>query len=114
MNIGDMSVNTYHASRPYYFGKGDAKIRACLMGGLGATSFGEVAYTRANDVAGTISGASKFSTTWRAGAQLYGASRVGGRFGGRWTPTYIKSAPAIGAIRTEAATLSATGVARSR
>jgi hypothetical protein len=33
MNAGDMSVNTNHASFPYYFG--------------------EVAYTRANDVAET-------------------------------------------------------------
>ena len=48
-------------------------------------------YTRANGVAGTISGASKFSSTWGAGVKLYGASRVGGRFGVRWTPTYIKS-----------------------
>ena len=39
MNIGDMSVNTYRASFPYYFGEGDAKIRPYLMGGLGATSF---------------------------------------------------------------------------
>ena len=53
-DIGDMSVSTYHGTFTYNFGESDATIRPYLMGGLGATSFGEVVYTRANGVAGTI------------------------------------------------------------
>jgi hypothetical protein len=90
-DIGDMSISTYHGTFTYNLGEGDAKIRPYVMGGLGATSFGDVAYTRANGVAGTISGGSKFSSTWGAGVKLYGTSRVGGRIGVRLTPTYIKS-----------------------
>ena len=61
------------------------------MIGIGATSYGEVAYTRANGAAGTIPGVSRFSSTWGAGAKFYSASNVGARVGVRWTPTYIKS-----------------------
>ena len=49
-DIGDMSVNTYHGTFTYNLGESDATIRPYLMGGLGATSFGDVAYTRANGV----------------------------------------------------------------
>jgi hypothetical protein len=90
-DIGSMSVNTYHGTYTYNFGDGNAGVRPYAMIGLGMTSFGEVPFTRANGVAGTIPGASRFSTTWGAGVKFYGASHVGGRVGARWTPTYIKS-----------------------
>jgi hypothetical protein len=91
VDIGDMSINTYHGTFTYNTGDGDAKLRAYITGGLGATSFGGVNFTRVNGTAGTIAGASRFSTTWGAGVKMYGAGHVGGRFGIRFTPTYIKS-----------------------
>jgi hypothetical protein len=88
---GDMSINSYHATFTYNFGDGKARIRPYLMGGLGATSFGGVDYTRFDGTSATTDSSTKFSSTWGAGVKVYGASKVGGRFGMRWTPAYIKS-----------------------
>ena len=88
---GDFSIHTYHGTFTYNFGEGSAKVRPYIMGGLGATSYGDVNFTRANGAAGTVPGLSRFSTTWGAGVKVYGSSKVGGRLGLRWTPTYIKS-----------------------
>ena len=88
---GNMSINTYHGTFTYNFGEGDAKVRPYIMGGLGASNFGAVDYTRANGASGSIGSSTKFSSTWGAGVKVYGASKVGGRFGVRWTPAYIKS-----------------------
>ena len=65
-------------------------VRPYLQVGLGATDFGGVSYSTALRT-GTTQGATRFSSTWGAGAKFYGASKVGGRFGVRWTPAYIKS-----------------------
>jgi outer membrane protein W len=90
--IGDMSIRTYHGTFTYNFFEGDSRIRPYIMGGLGATDFGEVSFHRAdNGVAGTLGGSTKFSSTWGAGVKLYGSGRIGGRLGVSWTPTYIKS-----------------------
>ncbi len=91
LEVGDMSVNTYHAAFTYNFGEGNAKVRPYVMGGLGASSFGGVSYTRINGASAEVGGSTKFSSTWGAGVKVYGGSKVGGRFGVRWTPTYIKS-----------------------
>jgi Outer membrane protein beta-barrel domain len=92
VDVGNMSVNTYHGTYTYNFGAHDAAVRPYLMGGLGATDFGGVSYSTVNRT-GTTQGATRFSTTWGAGAKFYGASKVGGRFGVRWTPAYMKSDP---------------------
>jgi hypothetical protein len=90
LDIGNMKINTYHGYFAYNWGAGDAKFRPYILGGFGATSFGEVSYTGARG-AGTLPGVSRFSSTWGGGVKVYGSSNVGGRFGVRWTPTYIKS-----------------------
>jgi outer membrane protein with beta-barrel domain len=90
VDIGDMSSHTYHGIFTYNFGEHDAKIRPYVYGGLGGTSYGDVSYQTINRT-GTLSGFSRFSSTWGAGVKMYGASKVGGKFGLRWTPTYIKS-----------------------
>jgi hypothetical protein len=89
--IGDLSVNTYHGYFAYNFGFGDTPARPYLMFGLGATSFGDVDYTRLSGEAGTVQGVTQFSTVWGAGVKLYPAPNVGVRFGLHWVPTYIKS-----------------------
>src|SRR5262245_39049320 len=68
--IGDMSVNTYHGYFAYNFGGSDAKIRPYVMGGFGATSFGEVNFQTINR-SGTLGGVTKFSSTWGAGVKGY-------------------------------------------
>ncbi len=88
--IGDMSVTSYHGTFTYNFGDADAKVRPYFIGGLGATNFGDVPFSTPNRT-GTIAGVSRFSSTWGAGLKVYGSSHVGGRFGVRFTPTYIKS-----------------------
>ena len=90
VDIGDMTVSTYHGTFTYNFGAHDAAVRPYFMGGLGATSFGSVDYV-GNRGPGTINSSTRFSTTWGAGAKFYGASKVGARVGLLWTPTYISS-----------------------
>jgi opacity protein-like surface antigen len=90
VDIGDMTISTYHGTFTYNFGAHDAAVRPYLMGGLGATSFGSVDYV-GNRGPGTIGSSTRFSTTWGAGAKFYGASKVGARVGMLWTPTYISS-----------------------
>ena len=90
VEVGDMGITTYHGTYTYNFGDGSAKVRPYLMGGLGATNFGGVSYATALRT-GTTQSSTRFSSTWGAGVKVYGASKVGARFGLRWTPAYIKS-----------------------
>lgn len=90
--IGDMTISNYHGYFGYNFLDHTAKVRPYLFGGLGATSFGSVDYTRVSTgQSGTINGETQFSTTWGAGAKFYASPHVGARIGLQWTPTYIKS-----------------------
>lgn|SRR5262249_46592319 len=93
--VGDLAVDTYHGYFGYNWGEHDAKIRPYFFGGLGATNFGSVNFTRAaiggGTVSGSTSGETQFSTTWGAGVKGFPSPRVGYRIGAQWTPTYIKS-----------------------
>jgi hypothetical protein len=91
LDIGNMLIQNYHGTFTYNFGEHDAAVRPYVLVGLGATNFGSTDFTRQNGAPGTISGVSRFSTTWGAGVKLYGASKVGARVGVRVTPAYIKS-----------------------
>jgi opacity protein-like surface antigen len=91
IDVGDMSVSTYHGYFGYNFGDPDATVRPYLFGGIGATNFSSVDYTRSNGQSGTIGGETQFSTTWGAGLKFFPSPSVGARFGVQWTPTYIKS-----------------------
>jgi hypothetical protein len=90
-DIGDLKVNNYHGYFGYNFGASDATVRPYIFGGLGATNFSSVDYTRVNGVTGTIAGETQFSTTWGAGVKAYPSPNFGVRFGAQWTPTYIKT-----------------------
>ena len=90
-DVGDMSIYTYHGYFEYLTGESDAKVRAYIMGGLGATNFGAVNYTRIAGGGGTINSLTKFSTTWGVGVKAYLKPNVGVRAGFGWTPTYIKT-----------------------
>jgi hypothetical protein len=88
VEIGDMKVNNYHPYFAYNFGDSDAKVRPYVLIGLGATSYGAVAYSR-NGRVGETDSATKFSTTWGAGVKIFASPNVGFRAGAQWTPTYI-------------------------
>jgi hypothetical protein len=91
VDVGDMTVNTYHGYFAYNFLDEDDEIRPYVLVGVGATHFGSVDYTRLNGQTGTIGGVTRFSPTLGAGVKLYPSPNVGVRFGVQWTPTYIKS-----------------------
>jgi hypothetical protein len=90
-DVGDWSINSYHGYFGYNFFENDVKVRPYLFGGLGATSYGGVDYTRRNGATGSVDGETQFSTTWGAGVKFYATPNVGARIGLQWTPTYIKS-----------------------
>jgi hypothetical protein len=90
-DIGDMTINTYHGYFAYNFLDSAATVRPYVMGGLGATNFSAVEYTRLTGQTGTIGGETRVSSTWGGGLKLYVTPNVGARFGIQWTPTYIKS-----------------------
>jgi len=90
-DVGDMTISNYHGYFGYNFFDPDVKLRPYIFGGLGATTFGEVSYTRFNNVAGTIGSETQFSTTWGAGVKMFASPNIGIKVGAQWTPTYIKS-----------------------
>ena len=82
-------LQNYHGYLAYHFGDPDAATRPYVLLGLGATRFGSL-----DTQVGTISGETKFSSTWAAGLKIFpGAGKFGIRLEGRWTPTYIKTDP---------------------
>jgi len=89
--LGDMNIDGYHGYGAYYFGDPENKVHPYIMGGLGATHYGSVSYTKADGAAGTTGTGTQFSTTWGAGVKVNASPNVGVKFGLQWTPTYIKS-----------------------
>jgi opacity protein-like surface antigen len=91
LELGDWTVDNYHGTFTYNFGDADSKVRPYLLGGLGATRYGSLAFTSLTGQAREIGGQTKFSTTWGAGVKLYPGKSVGLKLGLRFTPTYVKS-----------------------
>jgi opacity protein-like surface antigen len=91
VTLGDWNIDGYHGYGAYYFGDPEKKVRPYIMGGLGATNFGGVSYTRGDGTKATFSGNTQFSTTWGAGVKVNASPNVGLKLGMQWTPTYIKS-----------------------
>ena len=81
-------LQNYHGYFAYNFGDTDAAARPYLLLGLGATRFGSL-----ETPVGTVSGETKFSSTWAAGLKIFPSRNFGIRLEGRWTPTYVKSDP---------------------
>ncbi len=85
-SITDMKINTFHAVFTYIRNDLHPTISPFAFGGLGATHYSF------DDVRGSsVESDTRFSTTWGAGVKVYGSDRVGLKFTGRWTPTYIHS-----------------------
>ena len=88
VEIGDMTINSYHPYFAYNFGSSDATVRPFFLFGLGATNYGSVPYSRFG-VSGETDSSTKFSTTWAIGAKIFASPNVGLRVAAAWTPTYI-------------------------
>jgi opacity protein-like surface antigen len=91
VTLGDWNIDGYHGYAAYYFGDPEGKVRPYIMGGVGATNFGGVSYTRGDGTKSTFNGNTQFSTTWGAGVKVNASPNVGLKLGMQWTPTYIKS-----------------------
>jgi hypothetical protein len=89
--VGDLNLDSYHGYFAYYFGDPDARVNPYFLGGVGATTSSDVAYTTAGGGTGTANGRTLFSSTWGAGLRVNAAEHFAIRFGVAWTPTYIKS-----------------------
>ena len=90
LDIADLKVYNYHGYLAYNFGDEDAKARPYILGGLGATRYGNVTLANINGENVQIGGKSKFATTWGAGLKFYPSPKVGAKFQARYTPTNIK------------------------
>ena len=88
LDIGDLSVTSYHPYFAYNFGETDATVRPFILLGLGFTNYGSVPFSRAG-FSGETGGDTQFSTTWGAGVKYFASSNVGVRLSATWTPTYI-------------------------
>ena len=91
LDVGDLTINTYHPYVAYNAGPLDARVRPYFLVGLGATNYGSVSFTRTGGQASETRSATQFSTTWGAGVKVFPSPNVGVRFGMQWTPTYIKT-----------------------
>ena len=90
--IGSMSIDNYHGLIVYNLIQRDGPAIPYVFGGLGATSYGDVAFTSTSGTRMSISGPTKFSTTWGAGLKIYPQDKPYGlKLQFRWTPTYIKT-----------------------
>jgi len=91
IDVGDLTVNTYHGYYAYNFGDSATKVRPYLMGGIGATNFGSVDYTGPLGNRGSTDSSTRFSTVWGGGVKFFATPRVAARVGVQWTPTYIST-----------------------
>lgn len=82
----NMNVDNYHGNFIYNFGASDAVARPFLFIGIGATNYGDAAFTNQ-----TVPGLTKFSWALGAGVKAYPSPHVGFKAMARWTPTYIKT-----------------------
>lgn len=84
-----LDVQNFMGTVAYHTGGFDSKTRLYLLGGLGATRYGEVTFVGANGQTAQTSGTSKFATTWGIGVKSYPSEKLGFRLGFRWTPTNL-------------------------
>ena len=88
-DLADLRINTYHGTATFHGGSRNSKTRPFFMFGLGASQLnpGET------EGGQTVGSEWEFSGTLGGGVKTYINDKVGFKFSGRWTPTYIKSDP---------------------
>jgi opacity protein-like surface antigen len=88
IDFTDMPVDNYHGVITYHFANRDSNFRPFVFGGFGATRYSP---RTIGDI--SFEDELEFSTTWGGGLKFYPASKVGFKFGVRWTPTHIRTDP---------------------
>lgn len=89
VDIGDMSIDHYHAYVAYN-ALSKSKVRPYVSVGFGATDYGTVSYSGPTQ-SGEIAGPARFSFTVGAGFKAWANENVAFRAGLQWMPTYITS-----------------------
>jgi opacity protein-like surface antigen len=89
-NVGEgLDVQNMMGTFAFHTGGFDSKTRLYILGGLGATRYGNVTIVGPNGDTIQIGGKSKFATTWGLGVKMYPNPKVGFKLGFRWTPTNL-------------------------
>jgi opacity protein-like surface antigen len=94
VEIDDLAVSNYHAYLAFNLGDHDDTVRPYVLGGVGATRYGDFSFTEGEE-GRRIKSQTKFSTTWGLGTKLRLHGNLGLNLGARWTPTYIWYAASI-------------------
>lgn len=81
---GRMNIDSYHVHVVYEFGERENRSHLFVLGGLGATHYGDVVLPP-----GRVAGKTRFSWAFGGGLKVYPSSRVGFRVMARFVPTYI-------------------------
>jgi hypothetical protein len=91
-NVGEgLDVQNIMGTVTFNSGDSWSKLRFYVLGGLGATRYGNVTIVGPAGGSTQIGGISKFATTWGAGIKGYPSPSIGWKAGVRWTPTNIGS-----------------------
>lgn len=88
VEVDDMAVSNYHAYVSFNMRGGDASVRPYLLGGVGATTYGDFSFTDRGQQR-RIESQTRFTTTWGLGMKFYPRRKLGLNLAARWTPTYI-------------------------
>jgi hypothetical protein len=83
-----LDVQNFMATVAYHTGDSWTKTRFYVLGGIGATRYGQVTILGINDTV-VVGGETKFATTWGGGVKHYPNDRWGLKLGLRWTPTNL-------------------------
>jgi opacity protein-like surface antigen len=90
-NVGQgLDVQNMMGTVTFNTGSFESKTRFFVLGGLGATRYGNVTLANINGEDVQIGGKSKFATTWGVGLKFYPSPKVGAKLQARYTPTNIK------------------------
>jgi opacity protein-like surface antigen len=84
-----LDVQNFMGTIAFHTGDLDSKTRFYILGGLGATRYGEVTFVGPNGNSAQTSGTSKFASTWGLGVKSYPNPKLALKLGFRWTPTNL-------------------------
>ena len=90
VDVADLNIGNYHGAFSYNFGSESTPVRPYLFGGVGATTYGSLAFVGRDGQPREIGGSVRPSPTFGGGVKIY-RGPVGARLEARVTPTYVKS-----------------------
>jgi opacity protein-like surface antigen len=89
VQVGEgLDVQNYMGTVAFHTGDFWQRTRFYVLGGIGATRYGNVTILGINGSA-VVGGRTKFASTWGVGVKHTPNDRLGVKLGVRWTPTYL-------------------------